>query len=206
METFLGELGLGLVRVNEDQVNGADYGDVAAYGAVVIHNGGWADALRANTDQLILDAVADGMPLLVMGDDSGYCASQTVSSTGTYGLWDAMRMSSFGANSIGRSAAISVTSAGASHPVIAGSFGTVGGFTYVADLDQLAITGGDVTALMESAAADPIVWAAESSAGQRLVTIMPGVYNSHDCPISDAAGLAELEVLFKNAIWWSMDW
>ena len=205
MESLLADMGLGLVRVNEDASAGASYSQVSAYGAVVIHNGGWADALRANTDQLILSAVADGMPVMIIGDDGGYCASQTVSSTGTYGLWNAMRMSSFSSNSIGRGAAVSVSSGGATHPVIAGAWGTAGAFTYVADLDQLAISGSDVTTLMDSGG-NPVVWAAEDSSGQRVVVMMPSVYNSHDCPISDSAGLGELEVVFKNAIWWSMNW
>ncbi|MCB9760433.1 MAG: putative metal-binding motif-containing protein [Alphaproteobacteria bacterium] len=206
IEDHLTDMGLGMVRINEDSSAGVSYSDFSAYGAVIYHNGGWSNAAHANTEQALADAEAAGMPIFLIGDDVAYQVSNTSGATGNSTMYDISRVASFSSNNSGRGQTVNVVSSASSHPVLSGSYGTVGSFTYVADLDALTLAGADETLLMETASGEEVVWVAESSAGQRTVVMQPSIHNSHDCPTSDAAGLAELEVLFQNAVAWAMDW
>ena len=94
----------------------------------------------------------------------------------------------------------------ASHAVMDGDWGAVSDFDYVADPDVCTTVGTDETVLMViDGTTDPVVWAADDGS-QRTVVMNVGVYNSHDCPISDESGLESIGVLLQNAVWWAGGW
>jgi hypothetical protein len=92
------------------------------------------------------------------------------------------------------------------HPVMSGAHGNVTDFVYKADADQVSAALLGETVLMTTTEGAPALLAAENGVGQRTVSLMASVYNSHDCPISDADGLGQLEIVFKNAISWLEGW
>ena len=207
IEGALNGVGLGAVRLNETSTGGLVYADVSAYGGVAYHNGGWSDAAASSTQSLLASAALAGKPLWFLGDDGAYNVQNTALATSTTTMYSLSYVGSFLGN--GAAGTVTVTSSGASHPVIAGPFGTVGSFSYTADLDYATLAGAGEVELMRSSTGYPAVWAAEESSGRRTLFTLPSINNSHTrsgvCKTSDAAGLAELQVLAANAGWWLLD-
>ena len=209
IEGALNGVGLGAVRLNETSSGGLTYANVSAYAGVAYHNGGWSDAAAATTETLLNSAAAAGKALWFLGDDGSYNVQNTATATGNTTMYSLSYVGAFVGNGVVGTVTVSATSAGASHPVIAGPFGTVGSYIYTADLDYSTLAGAGEVELMSSSTGYPAVWAAESAAGQRTLFTLPSINNSHTrsgvCLTSDAAGLAELQVLAANAGWWLLN-
>ncbi|MCK6525409.1 hypothetical protein L6R49_28720 [Myxococcota bacterium] len=207
IETALNSVGLGAVRLDETSTGGLTFANVSGYAGVAYHNGGWSDAAASSTETLLNSAAAAGMALWFLGDDGSYNVLNTASATGKSTMYTLSHVGAFVSN--GGGGTVTATASGSSHPVISGPAGSVGSFSYSADLDYTTLAGTGEIELMRSSTGYPAVWAAESSAGQRMLFTLPSINNSHTrsgvCVISDSAGLAELQVLAANGGWWLLN-
>ncbi len=202
IDAFLADLNLRSVLFYDDVSNGVAWADISPYPVVIYHNGGWSSAGSLAVQDALGSAATAGTGLLFLGDDLGKHAHNMANTHGSNAIYDL----SYIANYSDRVYNTTVSANTSTHDVINGDYGWVGSYTYIADLDTISAAGLGETVLMSTASSTPAVLAAEDSTGQRTVSIIGSIYNSHDCPISDSNGLAELEVLFKNTLHWLQDW
>ena len=201
VEAFLSDLGLSPV-VFTDRVDGPlSYASIEAYPVVIYHNGGWAEPGTSTVMDALENASTSGKGIFFLGDDHANHAHQTETNSGQVTLFKLAGIGSY-ANNVSESevAVVSPT-----HPVMDGDYGVVGAFDYVADIDEVTAAGGGEVVLMQTNLG-PAALASELSTGQRTLTMMASLHNSHDCPIADDDGRTQLEYFFKNGMAWLMDW
>jgi hypothetical protein len=200
ISTFLGEMGLSAVVIPEDWTLGVDYQDLAYYPVIVYDDGGSSGTPSIYTLNALEEAVKEGKGLLFVGDDLAKQANKARSELDTEAMWKLLWLEDYYGSGLDGYSGVVVNS---DHPVMTGPYGKVQNFAYRGDMDWASAAGEGETVLMRVYGTyDPAVLAAES-AGQRTVMMMPVVYNTNsDCPASDAAGLAQIEALFKNAVAW----
>lgn len=200
IEDSLGAMGLHMQVFLEDGEEGVSYDSIAPYPVVVYHNLGWSNAGHLDT-VATLEAAADaGKGLIVMGDDAGYLA-HNYDRDEEPGLMDLTAIRRYRHNGH-RGQSIEVEAF--DHPVIDGAWGQLAaGWQYVADVDRVELKNRGEEPLMYITGTDyPAVWAEETDT-QRSLTMLMGLYTSHDCPLTDEDGLDGLDILFQNAVWWA---
>jgi len=168
---------------------------------IVHHNGGWS----ANGSSAILDTLEDakaaGIPLVFMGDDISKHASSNDSTYGRTTIYDLAAIASYGSNG---SSGHDVAVVDSNHAMMDGAYGVVGGFWYTNDLDELTLSGvGEEVWMQSSTTGTSAAWTWDDG-GHRTAVMQVSVYESHACPISDSAGLSDLEALFKNGLDWAL--
>ena len=202
VDAFLSDLNLSSVLFYDDVSTGVTWSEISPYPVVIYHNGGWSSAGSLAVQDALESAATAGTGLLFLGDDLGKHARNMANAHGSNAFYDLAYISNY----TGRVYNTTVSANTTNHDVIDGDYGLVGSYSYVADLDTVSAASLGETVLMSTPDNTPAVLAAEDSAGQRTVSVIGSIYNSHDCPISDSAGLGDLEVLFKNSIHWLEDW
>lgn len=203
LEAAITSTGLGMVRIDEDEVNGVDAAALAPYGAVIVHNGGWADELRAPTVDALL--ATSTKPLMFIGDDIGFMASRTDTITGRPELWDLTHIGAYTHNGNEAFRGLGADLVNPDHPVAQGPFGTAASFAYNADFDHVTLAGdGEVVLMAKVNVGSPVAWVAQEPL-RRMAVVMPSAYNNNLCPVSDVAGLDDISSLLANSLWWVMD-
>jgi hypothetical protein len=202
IDAFLSDLNLSSVLFYDDVTTGVTGSDLSPYPIVIYHNGGWSTTGSLAVQNALGSATSAGTGILFLGDDLGKHAHNMASTHGTNAFYDLAYVSDYTDRVYNTTVSANTTA----HDVINGEYGLVGSYSYIADLDTISAAGLGETVLMSTASSTPAVLAAEDSTGQRTVSIIGSIYNSHDCPISDSSGLGELEILFKNSIHWLQGW
>lgn len=200
-KTFLSDLGLSPVVLTDRVDAPVAFGDISPYPVVLYHNGGWAESGSVDFMDALESASAAGQGIFFLGDDLANHAQLTEESTGRVTLFQLARLASYLANV----SEPEVVVADASHPVMDGDYGAVSSFEYVADIDEATAAGLGESVLMETSLG-PVALASELGTGQRTLSMMASLHNSHDCPIADDDGRKQLEIFFKNGLNWLMDW
>jgi len=202
LEAHLGDLGLTPAFFYDDSSSGVAWADVGHLGLLLYHNGGWSAEGSSTILDTLNSARAAGMPLLFMGDDLGKHANNNESTHGDRTIFELAAIQSYESNG---DSGHDVVVEDSGHAVMDGDHGVVGDFWYSNDLDELTLAGvGEEVLMASDTSGEPAVWVWED--GSDLTAVLEvSVYESHACPISDAAGLAEIEVLFKNAVTWLRD-
>ncbi len=200
LQAQLTELGFHGVHLSEG-TEGVPFEDYSHLRAVIVHNGGYNVPLRVETEQGLAEAAAAGMPILLLGDDLGFVASNARGNDASrVFLLDLAHLETF----VDNGASTTVTPVPqASHPVLQGPAGTVGAFTYPTDLDQVTLANEGETVLM-TGSAGPAVWVSEKDTGARVAAVMLNVHYDSACTAGAATSLPELETLFKNATSWML--
>ena len=201
LEGFLGELGLSPVVFTDQADTPLAYSSVAPYPVVIYHNGGWAEPGTTSAMDALENASSAGKGLFFLGDDHANHAQKTVEDSGKETLFKLAGIDSYLENG----SESEVTAASPTHPVMDGDHGVVGTFDYVADIDWTTAAGRGEVVLMQTSLG-PVALGSELGSGQRTLTMMASLYNSHDCPITDTDGRVQLERFFKNGMTWLMDW
>jgi hypothetical protein len=204
INAILNDMELEAVAILEDENDGIDFSQIEPYALTIYHNGGWSDSVRTNTIEALVDLHEAGQALLLVGDDVGNQINKTYESTGDGRLQKMAAIASCSSNNDGGN---NVKAADAAHPFVDGTYGLTGGFSYVADLDQLTLaeTDGLSVAMYSDSNNNPVSWSIEKENRGRVGVIQPSLYNSHDCPISDEDGLLQIATLFQNAMDWLMN-
>ncbi|MEC7242254.1 MAG: putative metal-binding motif-containing protein [Myxococcota bacterium] len=201
IKSFLNDLGLSLVAFSDRGNAPLAYSEISPYPVVVYHNGGWAEAGTGEFMNALESASAAGQGLFFLGDDLANHASLVEANSGHVTLFKLAGLDNYSANV----SVPEVVVAEANHPVMDGDYGAVGAFEYVADIDEVSAAGLGEVVLMETSLG-PVALASELETGQRTLSMMASLHNSHDCPIADADGRTQLERFFKNGLEWLMDW
>jgi hypothetical protein len=197
LDTYLSELSLGMDRYDEPSGGwSASVATLDAYDLVVFSDCGWAWTSR---QQPLVDALlaarSAGTATLMLGDDLGWLNS-AVSGEEPLTL--------IGSTSSNGSAGQTVALTGASHPALSSPAGTPGSFTYTHDIDQCSSWGGGETVLMRASGGAP-AWALyEDTGGTRAGMIPMSIYMANHGTMG-AVAEANLEILFKNSVWWLLD-
>jgi hypothetical protein len=200
----LTDIGLRVVQVYEDPSVGVDYDDISMYNLVIYSTGGYTDSGARDTATALQTAAEAGQGILFIGDDVASQAENyrtergddTIANLAGVGEW-----TSSGSDGAG------VTLDDTTHAVVNGPWGAVGSFGYDKDADDFEAAGAGEVVLMEVAATGaPAVIALEEGRSRRVLMGV-GIYTSGKaCPIAEQASLDEIEILFKNAVYWAGHW
>jgi hypothetical protein len=203
LEALFEGLGLGLVRVDEDEVAGVSASQLAPYRAVMLNNGGWADELRSGTVDALLSA--GDKALMMVGDDLAFMADRTRLTTGRPELMALAHIGSYEHNGNLTFKGLGGVLVDPDHPIANGPWGGLSDFAYEGDFDHLTLTGtGEQVLFVKEQVGTPVVWVAEE-ADRRLAVVQPSLYNNNNCPVSDAGGLADVATLYENTVSWVLD-
>lgn len=201
-ETFAG-IGLGVVRVDEHEVNGVSAAALAPYAMIVVNQGGWGDPLRAATVDALL-ATAD-RPTLFLGDDIGLMADRTSADVNRPELYALTHIQTYLHNGNLAFKGLGAEVVSPDHPTITGPMGDVGNFAYAGDFDHVDLAGqGETVLLTKEQVGTPVAWVAEE-ASRRVAVIMPSLNNNNNCPVSDPDGLDDIATLVQNTALWLLE-
>jgi len=184
--TYLTELSLYPVRIDESSSTGVTYQQLAAYGLVIYNDEGWGVPPLSVTVSTLEQVRTDGRALLFMGDDLALQAENADNATGERFAGLLHLKPSMNNGTLAGAAVTDMD-----HPVMSGPFGAVEDFDYRDDMDRTSTTNqGEQVLMTIEGTTFPAVLAVEA-AGQRTVTMLVVAYNTTlSCPISDGDGLS----------------
>ena len=185
-EEFTADLGYQLTLIDspdvtEEALSKADL--------IIYTNAGWARYASQSTFDLIKNAYTNNnTPIYFMGDD----LAQMIYSSGLNDVEDIILFNS--TNNNGSSDTITTFS---DHSIVKG----VDGFDYYKDIDKATAYSDEVEVLAETSSGYPVLAVHENDNNVRIVSQITNLRAS-ELIISDEAGLAQLETIYKNSVSW----